>query len=192
MKHLSWSYMHGTCHISSTFGSKKYNLILTTYQTSIVLLFNDNNEMTLSQICGNLKTEEPLLKNMLASLSCKKYKILAKSGDQKVISNDDIFSVNEKFKSKLRVITIPAPIIKETFNREKVDIDRTHAIDANIVKIMKSRKKMSYMHLLNEVMKQLQVFKPTAAMIKTRIESLIDRDYMERDPENSQVFIYLA
>ena len=65
-------------------------------------------------------------------------------------------------------------------------------IDAAIVKIMKSRKKMNYMHLLNEVMTLLQMFKPTSALIKNRIENLIDRDYMEKDSEDPQMFRYLA
>lgn len=65
---------------------------------------------------------------MLKSLSCRRYKILVKTGDQKVVLSDDVFKVNENFKNKLKVITIPAPMIKETFNKEKVDIDRTHAI----------------------------------------------------------------
>lgn len=139
-----------------------------------------------------LKTEEALLRSMLDSLSCKKYKVLSKTGNPKSVSKEDTFSVNGNFKSKLKYFTIAAPVIKETFNKEKVDIDRTHAIEAAIVKIMKSRKKMTYMHLLNEVMVILQMFKPTATMIKNRIESLIERDYMERDPEDAQMFRYVA
>ena len=128
MKHLSWSYMHGTCHVKSIFNAKEYNLILTTYQTSIIVLFNEAEELSFTQIWETLKTEEGLLKNMLKSLSCRRYKILVKTGDQKVVLGDDVFKVNENFKNKLKVITIPAPMIKETFNKEKVDIDRTHAI----------------------------------------------------------------
>ena len=194
MKNLSWSYMHGNCTVSAVFGTKTYNLILTTYQTSIVVLFNTHNELSFTEMNEILKTDEQLLKNMLQSLSWKRYKILAKTGDPKIVTSEDTFSVNEKFQNRLRVITIAAPAIKETFNKEKykIDIDRTHAVDACIVKIMKSRKKMSYMHLLNEVMSLLQMFKPTSTIIKNRIESLIERDYMERDSENSQIYRYLA
>lgn len=192
MKHLSWSYMHGSCLVYGTFDAKEIGLNLTTYQTSIVMLFNEHEALSFKEIQDLLKTEEGLLRNMLDSLSCKRYKILSKSGAPKSVSTMDSFGVNNNFKSKLKLISIPAPIVKEIFNKEKVNIDRTHAIDAAIVKIMKSRKKMTYMHLLNEVMVILQMFKPTSSVIKNRIESLIDRDFLERDSEDSQVFRYLA
>lgn len=192
MKHLSWSYMHGSALIKANFEMRQYELVLTTYQTSIIMLFNEHEELSFKGIQDLLKTEDALLRSMLDSLSCKRYKILNKTGDQKSVSKEDSFSVNLKFKSKFRLISIPAPIIKETFSKEKVDIDRTYTIDAAIVKIMKSRKKMTYMHLLNEVMVILQMFKPTATLIKNRIESLIERDYLEKDPEDSQVYRYVA
>lgn len=192
MKHLSWSYMHGFCLVSGTFDTKEIKFNLTTYQTSIVMLFNEHETLSFKEIQDLLKTDEALLRNMLDSLSCKRYKILSKSGAPKEVSTLDSFGVNTNFKSKLKLITISAPVVKEIFNKEKVNIDRTHAIDAAIVKIMKSRKKMTYMHLLNEVMVILQMFKPTSSIIKSRIESLIDRDFLERDSEDSQVFRYLA
>lgn len=193
MKHLQWSYMHGSCVVKANFdGTREYDLILTTYQTAILMLFNDNESLTIDDIKNELKTEESLVRNMIISLSSRKYKILLKTGDEKEVSREDIFTVNEKFKSKLKLITVAAPTIKETFNKEKVDIDRSHAIEAAIVKIMKSRKKMTYMHLSQEVMIVLQMFKPTASMVKSKIEALIDRDYLERDAHDVNIMRYKA
>mmetsp|Transcript_12360 Transcript_12360/g.12408 ORF Transcript_12360/g.12408 Transcript_12360/m.12408 type:complete len:194 (-) Transcript_12360:95-676(-) len=193
MKHLVWSYMNGNCHVSSRLGEKQYSLILSVYQTSIIYLFNSHSELTYTEIQELLKTDDNLLKKNLLSLAVKsRYRILLKSGNPKEISPADVYKVNEGFKSRLKVVSVPVPILKETFNKERVDIDRTHSIDAAIVKIMKSRKTMTYMHLMNEVMTLLQVFKPTSVIIKSRIESLIEREYMERDSEDSQVFKYLA
>ena len=193
MRHLSWSYMHGSWTVKAIFDeSRQYDFTLTTYQTCIVMLFNEHNELSFSDIFNILKTDDSLIRKMLESLCCKKYKVLSKSGKSKEVSKEDMFSVNLEFKSKLKQLAISAPMIKETFNKEKVDIDRTHAIEAAIVKIMKSRKKMNYIHLLNEVMTILQMFKPTAAAIKNRIESLIEKDYLERDSEDSNLFRYLA
>ena len=193
MKHLQWSYMHGHCMVSSRFGNGKvYDLKLTTYQTSILMLFNDNESLTVLQIKDLLKTEDAVIKNMLGSLTFKKYKILKKSGELKAIGVSDVFTVNDGFKSKLKQITIPAPVIKETFNKEKCEIDRSHAIQAAIVKIMKARKKMTYMHLSQEVMVVLQMFRPNSTMIKAKIETLIDRDYLERDPTDNHILRYKA
>jgi cullin 1 len=185
--------MHGTCVVSSKFNNDKtYDLKLTTYQTSIIVLFNDEESLNVAQIKDLIKTDDAVIKNMLGSLTFKKYKILSKTGEPKAINKDDLFSINEGFKSKLKQISIPAPVIKETFNREKVDIDRSHAIEAAIVKIMKSRKKMTYMNLSQEVMVVLQMFKPTASIIKSKIEGLIDRDYLERDPNDNHILRYKA
>jgi cullin 1 len=192
MKHLSWSFMHGSCSVHANLPSGQYDMILTTYQTWIIMLFNENDELSMNDMKNILKTEEELLRNMLDSLACKKYKILFKTQDPKVISLQDVFSINPRFSKKLKRFTIPAPVIRESFNKERVDIDRSLAIEAAIVKIMKSRKKMTYMHLVNEVMTILQMFKPTPTVIKNRIESLIEKDFLERDSEDGQVFRYLA
>lgn len=111
---------------------------------------------------------DEILIEIMKSLSCVKNRILVKTGEPKVIATNNIFKVIPKFKSKLKFLTLNPPMIKETFNRAKVARDRSHAIEAAIVKIMKSRKKMNQMHLFNEVLAQLNVFKPTLAQVKER------------------------
>jgi len=53
------------------------------------------------------------------------------------------------------------------------------------------RKTLSHTLLLNELYKQLK-FSVKPADLKKRIESLIDRDYMERDKDNAQQYNYIA
>lgn len=58
---------------------------------------------------------------------------------------------------------------------------------------MKSRKVLGHQQLITECVEQLQrMFKPDIKNIKRRIEDLITRDYLERDPENPNTFKYLA
>ena len=59
-------------------------------------------------------------------------------------------------------------------------------IDAAIVRTMKTRKTLSHKLLVNELIVQLK-FPIKGADLKKRIESLIDREYLERDRDNSQV-----
>lgn len=76
---------------------------------------------------------------------------------------------------------------------EDVDKDRRYAIDAAVVRTMKSRKVMGHQALVMEVVQQLsRMFKPDFKQIKKRIEDLIERDFLERDKENPQTFRYLA
>ena len=74
-----------------------------------------------------------------------------------------------------------------------VDKDRRYAIDAAIVRTMKSRKVLPHQQLVLEVVQQLtKMFKPDFKIIKKRIEDLIARDYLERDKDNPNVFKYMA
>lgn len=76
---------------------------------------------------------------------------------------------------------------------EDVDKDRRYAIDAAIVRTMKSRKQLEHQKLVLEVVQQLQrMFKPDFKLIKKRIEDLISREYLERDKDNPTLFRYLA
>ncbi len=76
---------------------------------------------------------------------------------------------------------------------EDVDKDRRYAIDAAVVRTMKSRKQLEHQKLVLEVVQQLQrMFKPDFKLIKKRIEDLISREYLERDKDNPTLFRYLA
>ena len=76
--------------------------------------------------------------------------------------------------------------------REKITQDRSHAIDAQLVRLMKSRKKMTQNELIGELCGLALNFSPDLALVKKRIESLIERDYMARDKGDEQMLIYRA
>ena len=73
--------------------------------------------------------------------------------------------------------------------------EREHApraVDAALVRIMKSRKKLNVNELKVEVIKLMQTFKPDDALIKKRIENLIEREYLERDKNEAAMLLYKA
>jgi cullin 3 len=58
---------------------------------------------------------------------------------------------------------------------------------------MKSRKTLNHAQLVGEVLKQLSTrFTVEPSFIKTRIEHLIDKEYLERDKDDRKVYHYLA
>jgi cullin 3 len=74
-----------------------------------------------------------------------------------------------------------------------VDEDRRHMIEAAIVRIMKARKSFAHVQLIEEVTKQLSSrFRPNPLIIKKRIESLIEREYLERSSTDRKSYNYLA
>lgn len=74
-----------------------------------------------------------------------------------------------------------------------MDEDRRHMVEATIVKVMKTRRRIEHNALLTESTKILiNKFKPDPTLIKKRIESLIEREYLERDPEDRRFYKYIA
>ena len=70
---------------------------------------------------------------------------------------------------------------------------RKNRVEAALVRIMKSRKTCEHNELIGEVVKQLQSrFTVDPGFIKKRIESLIERECIERDQENRRIYHYLA
>ena len=84
------------------------------------------------------------------------------------------------------------PILEAAVRKEKVTQDRSHAVDAALVRVMKARKKMNYNDLRIEIVTLMRTFKPDDALIKKRVSSLIERDYLEMDKDDENLIIYKA
>lgn len=193
-RRLAWFYSLGMCNLKANFDARPVELILGTQQAACLLLFNDAEELTFTDILQRLNLAEDDTGRTLHSLACAKYKILTKEPNNKAITKNDKFSFNRKFTNQSLRIKIPLPPVDEKKKViEDVDKDRRYAIDAAIVRTMKSRKQMNHQHLVGEVVQQLgRMFKPDLKQIKKRIEDLIEREFLERDKENPQTFRYLA
>ena len=149
--------------------------------------------------------DESELKRHLISLCVPKYRLLKKKSKGKGISSEsDSFELNDNFTSKLLRVKVPLISAKDrSFQHnqhqqqnlgvpETVQEDRKYLIEAAIVRIMKTRKRLDHLSLVTEVTRQLLIrFKPDPTLIKRRIESLIDREYLERS-QDRRVYNYLA
>ncbi|KAD3068653.1 hypothetical protein E3N88_36533 [Mikania micrantha] len=189
---LTWIYSLGTCNVNGKFDQKTIELILGTYQAAALLLFNGSDRLSYSEIKTQLNLADDDVVRLLQSLSCAKYKILIKEPPSRTVSETDYFQFNSKFIDRMRRIRIPLPPVDERKKVvEDVDKDRRYAIDAAVVRIMKSRKTLNHQQLVSECVEQLgRMFKPDFKAIKKRIEDLITREYLERDKENPNVFRY--
>ncbi|GKV04952.1 hypothetical protein SLEP1_g17030 [Rubroshorea leprosula] len=164
---LTWIYSLGTCHINGKFEQKTIELIVSTYQAAVLLLFNSSNRLSYSEIMAQLNLTHEDLVRLLHSLSCAKYKILTKEPNTRTISQTDSFEFNFKFTDRMRRIKIPLlPVDERKKVVEDVDKDRRYAIDAAIVRIMKSRKVLGHQQLVSECVEQLsRMFKPNTRTI---------------------------
>mmetsp|Transcript_11025 Transcript_11025/g.19100 ORF Transcript_11025/g.19100 Transcript_11025/m.19100 type:complete len:748 (-) Transcript_11025:342-2585(-) len=191
---LTWVYSLGSCMVKGNFGQKPIEMTMSTMQAAICLLFNDAEELSYKEISERVNLQDDDVLRLLHSLSCAKYKLLNKTPATKIIGKTDTFSFNLKFTDRMRRIKIPLPPVDEKKKViEDVDKERKHTIDAAIVRIMKARKVLQHQQLVMEVVSQLQrMFKPDLKLIKRQIESLVDREYLERDKDNHSLFKYMA
>jgi len=200
-RRLTWQTNMGSAELKASFGTKKHELSVSTYQMVILLLFNERTEYSFKEIREVTAIPIPDLKRSLVALANPKSKILEKTSnpdDLKKIEDSDTFAYNGKFKSKLFKVKVMSVAQRETETetqetRQKVDEDRKLQIEAAIVITMKSRKTMEHSDLIAEVTKQLSArFMPNPLIVKKRIESLIEREYLERSKNDRKVYNYLA
>jgi cullin 3 len=201
---------------------RRHDLCISTYQMCILMLFNEKSSLTLGEIRTATAIPDQELRRHLISLCTPKHRILRKGSKGKAITSDsDTFTFNADFTSKMRRVRVPLVSMKETATGgsagapgaagtvgadgaaaadgsggavpANVEEDRRHLVEAAIVRIMKARKMLHHNDLIAEVTKQLSVrFVPSPQFIKKRVESLIEREYLEREENDRRMYTYVA
>lgn len=118
---LTWMPNMGSVDVRASFfggvedGKQRHELSVSTYQAVILMLFNQRQSWRFRDIAEWTRIETNDLKRHLISLCTPKYKILVKSSKGKRIDEEeDTFTVNDGYKSKLHRVRIPLVSQKET------------------------------------------------------------------------------
>ncbi|XP_021785513.1 cullin-4A isoform X2 [Papio anubis] len=193
---LQWQTTLGHAVLKAEFKEGKKEFQVSLFQTLVLLMFNEGDGFSFEEIKMATGIEDSELRRTLQSLACGKARVLIKSPKGKEVEDGDKFIFNGEFKHKLFRIKINQIQMKETVEEqvsttERVFQDRQYQIDAAIVRIMKMRKTLGHNLLVSELYNQLK-FPVKPGDLKKRIESLIDRDYMERDKDNPNQYHYVA
>ncbi|CAM1502945.1 Fc.00g077210.m01.CDS01 [Cosmosporella sp. VM-42] len=199
-RRLTWKHSLAHCAIKATFPKGSKELLVSAYQAVVLMLFNSvaaESFLAYEQISSATGLQGGDLDRTLQSLACGKARVLAKHPKGREVKPTDTFTFNKAFSDPKYRVKINQIQLKETKEEnkqthEKIVQDRRFETQAAIVRIMKSRKSMGHAELVAEVInltKKRGSVEPAA--IKKEIESLIDKDYVERDgPTNT--YTYLA
>lgn len=225
-KSLYWSPKFGSMDLRISYPTKTYEINLPTYAGMIMLLFGPSysvddeaedfdpfkhkKKLSYSQIEELTGIPSQELKRHLQSIAvASRLRLLTKTPMSKDVKDDDVFELNEKFKSpsvKVKVLTVSASSSsasegksKKPVDEEQEDIEasvtegRKHEINAAIVRILKSRQSIYHNELVTEIIRQLHSrFLPNNSQIKRHLEGLIEKEYLKRDDENRNLYHYIA
>jgi len=130
----------------------------------------------------------PLPPGLVSTLSHSKLPLLL--NDNNAITYNTDFTVRPYRLKVPNTRPVETQVEREQTN-EVVFKDRQHQVDAAVVRIMKARKSLEHNQLVAEVLQQCR-FPLQPQDLKKRIESLIEREYLTRDPDNLSLYKYLA
>ncbi|KAJ3069928.1 Cullin-3 [Podochytrium sp. JEL0797] len=221
-RRLTWLHSMGNADVRAHFTKGRKDINMNVFAMIVlVTCFNEGPaaeeegpaSVAYTAILEATGIPEVELKRTLQSLSLGKHRVLVKGSKGKEVKDGDGFTLNVGFASplaKIKILTISGGsgekaasagaggnAMENDLERgetlEKVEEARRHQVEAAIVRIMKSRKRLEHNTLVVEVTEQLRArFMPTPGMIKTRIEGLIEREYLERDVKERRIYNYMA
>nr|CDS31863.1 cullin 1 [Hymenolepis microstoma] len=216
---LSWCYQLCRGEVVSLYTKMRYTFAVSTYQMAILMLFNNANCYSLRQIRELTNLEENML-NQILSIFLKARILMVTAGDASeeqlrqqqveesalvnasdappILTPDVLLTLFFNYNNKRIRVNLNMPVKSEVKQETEttlanVECDRKLSIQACIVRIMKTRKRLDHQQLVREVVDQMASrFNPPVSQIKLCINSLIERDFIKRDPNNLNIYEYIA
>lgn len=188
-RRLAWLWNLCKADLATSYLPQKHIFTTSAYQAAILLQYNSADSLSLQELTASTGLNEATLKGVLGSLL--KAKILVKT-------DDGHFEIQEKAKFKKMRVNLNMPVKSEQKAEtsdvmKTVDEDRKLVLQATVVRIMKARKTLKHAQLIQECVSQVSSrFQPSVPTIKKAIESLIEKEYLERQEDSRDMLQYLA
>ena len=216
---LNWAHHWSTGTVTFANRVGKFDLEVTTHQMSVLFCWNDRPAERLSFEAIRLATElaeAELARTLLSLVSFPKMRNqlllcdAAAAQQQQALTpksfcGSTMFWVNQEFclikndkpqpRGRLNMIgrlqLNQEPGIEQ--EHEEILQLRKFRVQEAIVKIMKTRKKLSQAQLQTELIDVLRhMFLPSRKLIKEQIEWLIEQKFLKRDPADISTFVYIT
>ncbi|KAM9918695.1 hypothetical protein OXX59_008476 [Metschnikowia pulcherrima] len=184
-KVLDWkSFMLHQITFTAHFAAGPKELEVNLSQAVVLMLFEESDVMSITQILESTKMGERLLRRVLGTLSTSRYPILQMSGD--------LVSFNDSFTDKSSKIKLVMGKEKDTSPADEpkaaVERGRSSECRSTLVRIMKSEGTLIYTELLGKAIEALTPRGvPNVQDLKTEIEYLISMDYLARDADGKNL-----
>ncbi|TMW60747.1 hypothetical protein Poli38472_000789 [Pythium oligandrum] len=181
--HLSFGILQANCF------DRRYEFSLSFYQMLILMQYNEADTLSESALVEQTNIPIKDLKHHLASL-VKAH--IIREGDEGNFMLDFSFSSKKTRISAVPSSPVESPKVAKATTRE-VEEDRKMALQAAIVRVMKTRRDILDSQLHNEVAEMLQSqFVPTSTALKQNIEILIQKEYLRRHESQQSRLLYVA
>lgn len=180
-----WNLSKGELKVNYVKGPARvgYTFQVSTFQMAILLPFNNSDTYSfeqLSQITG--LTREYLVGSLMPLV---KARVLSLDGGE-IGDAGSKYSLNMDFKNKKVRVNLNIPIKSEhkqetEATHKTIEEDRKMLMQSAIVRIMKARKQLKHVVLVQETIAQIKSrFTPKIPDIKKSIDFLIEKEYLER------------
>ena len=212
---LQFPMQLGTAELRAYFAQRqrRHEILCTTLQMCVLLLFNDANVLSVRQMAtalGMPDTSEAL-HQALEGLAGGRYRLLRKAAaaaDDETPSPLDQYAFRDDFRSERYRLNVAATTTSdaggsgasqresEQLRRrtaERIERDRRPEIMACVVRIMKGARTLDHNLLVGQVTDELRArFRPSVGEVKREIEGLIEREYIMRDDSHPHTYKYVA
>lgn len=200
---LQWAHNLGYIELGFQFNESYHEISMPIPAAIICLLFERYDQLTIEMIEEHTRIPEQELQKHLTSLTIvPKSRILRKKPMSRSISPNDIFTINYQFTAPTRKVKvqpvstiIPAQksdssldLIQESMKRERLS-----ETNAAIVRIMKSHRRLSHSELTDLVTEEVKKrFPMNGPLLKKSINYLLEKEYVQRDPEDLSIYHYIT
>lgn len=184
---LTWLWQLSKGEVRANYvkmGKTPYTFMVSTYQMGILMLFNENDTVSYEQMKEATKLSDEFLNPSIAIFV--KAKVLTPIPENAQPESGTSYNLNLGFKHKKVKINLNIAVKSEQKQEAEdthktIEDDRKLLMQSAIVRIMKSRKKMKHVLLVQETLTQLTSrFNPKPSDIKKSIDQLIEKEYLER------------
>lgn len=189
-KKLSWNNSLSLITIKLKNFDKPYLFKMSFIEATIISLFKDKHVLKIEEIVFELQIEKKKLMLFIKNLVKCKLFILEN------INENQVLKINDKFKSKKIMHTLP---IVNFFKKDEVKkiqnetiLSRKEKIKLVIVRLLKTKKTLDENNIIIQTINKISLFKPEILDIKECLQKLVENEYIKNDENNERVYHYIV